>query len=84
MSSERRQARIAGALYLLVALIAPYGLFVAPARLVVPADAQATALRITAHPGVLHLGMATELALALGGATRVTHARAGAPAAAAA
>jgi hypothetical protein len=61
MSSERRQARIAGALYLLVALIAPYGLFVAPARLVVPADAQATALRIAAHPGVLHLGMATEL-----------------------
>ena len=61
MNDERRQARLAGLLYFLVAVIAPYGLFVAPAKLLVPGDARETALRIAAHPGVLHLGMATEL-----------------------
>ena len=61
MNEERRQARLAGLLYFLVAVIAPYGLFVAPAKLLVPGDARETALRIAAHPGVLHLGMATEL-----------------------
>jgi len=62
VNGERRQARLAGALYLLVALIAPYGLFVAPGRLVVPGDAPSTAQRIAANAGVLHLGMATEFA----------------------
>ena len=62
MNDARRQARLAGLLYFLVAVIAPYGLFVAPAKLLVPGDAHETALRIAANPGVLHLGMATELA----------------------
>ena len=61
MNDERRQARLAGLLYFLVALIAPYGLMVVPARLLVPGDAHETALRLAANPGVLHLGMATEL-----------------------
>jgi hypothetical protein len=61
MSDQRRQARLAGLLYFLVALIAPYGLMVVPARLLVAGDAQATAQRIAANPGVLHLGMATEV-----------------------
>ena len=61
MNDERRQARLAGLLYFLVALIAPYGLIVVPARLWVSGDAQATAQRIAANPGVLHLGIATEL-----------------------
>ncbi len=61
MNEERRQARLAGLLYFLVALIAPYGLMVVPAKLLVAGDAQATAQRIAAHPGVLQLGMATEL-----------------------
>jgi len=61
MNDERRQARLAGLLYLLVALIAPYGLMVVPARLLVPGDAHETALRLAANPRVLHLGMATEL-----------------------
>lgn len=61
MNDERRQARLAGLLYFLVALIAPYGLMVVPARLLVPGDAHETALRLAANPVVLHLGMATEL-----------------------
>jgi hypothetical protein len=61
MNDERRQARLAGLLYFLVALIAPYGLMVVPAKLLVSGDAQATAQRIAANPGVLHLGMATEV-----------------------
>ena len=61
MSDERRQARLAGLLYFLVALIAPYGLMVVPAKLLVSGNAQATAQRIAANPGVLHLGIATEL-----------------------
>ena len=61
MNDERKQARLAGLLYFLVAVIAPYGLFVVPARLLVPGDAHETASRIAANPGVLHLGMATEL-----------------------
>ncbi|MFL6679571.1 MAG: DUF4386 domain-containing protein [Burkholderiaceae bacterium] len=61
MNDERKQARLAGLLYVLVALIAPYGLMVVPAKLLAPGDAHETALRIAANPGVLHLGMATEL-----------------------
>ncbi len=61
MSDERRQARLAGLLYFLVALIAPYGLMVVPAKLLVSGNAQATAQRIAANPDVLHLGIATEL-----------------------
>ena len=61
MNEERGQARLAGLLYFLITLIAPYGLMVVPAKLLVAGDAQATAQRLAAHPGVLHLGMATEL-----------------------
>jgi hypothetical protein len=61
MNDERRQARLAGLLYFLVAVIAPYGLMVVPAKLVVSGDAHETARRIAADPGVLHLGIATEL-----------------------
>jgi hypothetical protein len=61
VNEERRQARLAGLLYFLVALIAPYGLMVVPAKLLVSDNAQATAQRIAANPGVLHLGMATEV-----------------------
>ena len=43
---ERRQARLAGLLYFLVALIAPYGVMVVPARLLVSGDAQATTAQL--------------------------------------
>ena len=40
MNDERQQARLAGLLCFLVALIAPYGLVVVPAKLLVSGDAQ--------------------------------------------
>jgi len=61
VSAERRQARLGGLLYVLVALIAPYGLMVVPAKLLVAGDAQATAQRLAAHADMLRLGMATEV-----------------------
>ena len=61
LSESRRIARRAGLLYTLVALIAPIGLFYVPGRLVVAGNAAETAARIAAHPGLLRLGMGTEL-----------------------
>ena len=61
LPETRRLARCAGLLYTLVALIAPIGLFYVPGRLVVPGNAGETAARIVAHPGLLRLGMGTEL-----------------------
>jgi hypothetical protein len=55
------QARIAGALYTLVAVTAPIGLMVVPARLFVADDAPQTAARIAGNLPLLHLGMASEL-----------------------
>ena len=61
MNDDKRQARIAGLLYLLVAITAPYGLMVVPARLVVAGDPAATSALIAAHDAMLRLGMASEL-----------------------
>ena len=61
MSDDQRQARIAGLLYLLVAITAPFGLMVVPARLIVAGDPAATSALIAAHDGMLRLGMASEL-----------------------
>ena len=61
MSDERRQARIAGALYTIVAVTAPIGLMWVPGRLIVDHDATATADRIAGNLPLLHLGMASEL-----------------------
>jgi hypothetical protein len=61
MNAEKRLARIAGALYLLVAITAPLGLIVVPARLVVAGDPAATAALVAGHDTLLRLGMASEL-----------------------
>ena len=61
MSDNKRQARIAGLLYLLVAVTAPLGLMVVPARLIVAGDAAATAALVAGHDTLLRLGMASEL-----------------------
>ena len=61
IAETRRIARRAGLLYTLVALIAPIGLFYVPGRLIVSGNATETAARIAAHPGLLRLGMGTEL-----------------------
>ena len=61
MNDNKRLARIAGALYLLVAITAPLGLIVVPARLVVAGDPAATAALVAGHDTLLRLGMASEL-----------------------
>ena len=61
MNDNKRLARIAGALYLLVAITAPLGLIVVPARLVVAGDPAATAALVAGHDALLRMGMASEL-----------------------
>ena len=61
MSSIKHQARVAGFLYLLVAVSAPIGLLLVPGKLIVPKDATATADNLRAMGGLLRLGIASEL-----------------------
>jgi hypothetical protein len=61
MDATRRQAREAGALYLLLAVTAPVGLVYVPAKLIVDGDATATADRVRASEALLRAGIASEL-----------------------
>lgn len=61
MDSTKRQARIAGLLYVLVGVTAPIGLEVVPGKLIVAGNAAATADHIRASEWLLRLGIATEL-----------------------
>lgn len=60
-STTKRQARVAGVWYLLLALTAPIGLVYAPGKLVVAGDAAATADHLRASESLLRLGIASEL-----------------------
>jgi hypothetical protein len=60
-SSTQHQARVAGFLYLLIALSAPIGLLYVPGKLIVSGNATATADNIRASEGLLRLGIASEL-----------------------
>lgn len=61
MTSSSRHARIAGAVYLLLALLAPLRLVVIPETLFVPGDAAATAANIASHPSLFRLGIVADL-----------------------
>jgi Domain of unknown function (DUF4386) len=61
MRSTRQQARRAGFLYLVMAVIAPIGLMYVPGKLIVPENAAATADNIRASEGLLRIGIASEL-----------------------
>jgi hypothetical protein len=61
MSSVKRQARIAGLLYLLACIPAPFALIYVPGALIVPGDATATANQVRASETLLRLGIAGEL-----------------------
>ena len=61
MNSTKKQARVAGFLYLLVGVTAPIGLMYVPGRLMVPGDATATADHVRASPNLLRFGIASEL-----------------------
>lgn len=62
MDSPKKQARLAGLLYLLVLVIAPLGEFYFPSKYFVSGDAAATASRILASEGIFRLGTVTSLA----------------------
>ena len=61
MSSTQQQARAAGVLYLLLALIAPIGLLYVPGKLIVSWNATATADNIRTSEWLLRIGIASEL-----------------------
>ncbi len=60
-ASSKRLARIAGALYLIVAVFAAFSYNVATSRVYVPGDAAATAQRVVANAGLLRAGVAADL-----------------------
>lgn len=61
MTSIKQQARIAGLLYLLACITAPFSLIYVPSALLVPGDATATANRVRASTTLLRLSIADEL-----------------------
>jgi uncharacterized membrane protein len=61
MNSIKKQARVAGLLYLLASIPAPFGLIYVPGKLIVLNDATATADHIRASESLLRLGIASEL-----------------------
>jgi Domain of unknown function (DUF4386) len=61
MNSTKKQARVAGILYLLASIIGFFCLIYVPGKLIVPGDATATADHIRASPNLLRFGIASEL-----------------------
>jgi len=61
MDSNKKTARLAGLLYLLSSLPAPFGLIYVPSKLVVHGDPAATADRIRTSEPLLRSGIAAEL-----------------------
>src|SRR5436189_847212 len=61
MNSTKKQARVAGLLYLLASMIGFFCLAYVPGKLIVSGDATATANRIRASETLLRLGIASEL-----------------------
>jgi Domain of unknown function (DUF4386) len=61
MNSTKKQARIAGLLYLLASIIGFPGLIYVPGKLIVSEDATATANHIRASETLLRFGIASEL-----------------------
>ena len=61
MRSTKQQARVAGLLYVLLALVAPLGLLYVPGKLIVAGDASATAANLRESGWLLRLGIGSEL-----------------------
>jgi len=61
MSSIKKQARVAGLLYFLASLPAPFGLIYIPNKLIVLNDATATANNIRSFESLLRIGIGCEL-----------------------
>jgi hypothetical protein len=65
MNSIQKNAKIAGALYLLVAVLAGFVHFYVPGKLIVPGDATITASNILASEGLFRTSIAVELVILL-------------------
>ena len=61
MFSTKNPGRVAGVLYLLLVLVAPYRLLYIPGKLFVAGDATATANNIAAHEKLFRLGIVTDM-----------------------
>lgn len=61
MFSTHNPGRVAGVLYLLLVLLAPYRLLYIPGKLFVAGDATATANNIAAHETLFRLGIVTDM-----------------------
>ena len=61
MNTIKRQARIAGLLYLSASIFAPFALIYVPSKLIVLGDATATADHIRASEGLLRFGIGCDL-----------------------
>ena len=61
MTATSKTARVAGFLYLLLALAAPFRLIYVPGKLFVSGDATATASNILAHESLFRLGIASDV-----------------------
>jgi hypothetical protein len=61
----QKMARIAGALYLLIAVVSIVAHFYVPAQLIVPGDAATTANNIMTSPQLFRLGIGSELIILL-------------------
>ena len=65
MNSTKKQARVAGILYLLACSTAPFSLIYLPRTLIVPGDATATANQVRASETLLRVGIASELIISI-------------------
>src|SRR6266446_4733197 len=61
MKSTKKQARLAGLLYLLASIIGSFGLIYVPGKLILTGDATATATHIRASETLFRFGIASEL-----------------------
>jgi Domain of unknown function (DUF4386) len=59
-ASLNRTARVAGILYLLIALFAPFSMVYVPSTLIVPGDAATTASHVLASEGLFRLGITSD------------------------
>ena len=66
MNQTKKQARVAGLLYLLASIPAPFGLIYVPNKLIVLNDATATANNIRASESLLRFGIGCELLTPVG------------------
>lgn len=62
MTEIDKKARIAGALYLLLAVVAPLRLMYIPSTLIAPGDPATTLANVAAHEGLFRLGILSDLA----------------------